>query len=73
MAMSQDTAPQKPRTPKQNREDRLKVALKANMGRRKAQARARTDKEQTDKMQADQEWSGEAQAGTGHTDQDKEG
>ncbi len=26
-----------------NREDRLKAALKANMGRRKAQARARAD------------------------------
>lgn len=27
------------------REDRLKAALKANMGKRKAQARARADKE----------------------------
>ncbi|GAA6208717.1 hypothetical protein NBRC116601_20100 [Cognatishimia sp. WU-CL00825] len=29
--------------PAQTREDRLKAALKANMGRRKAQARARTE------------------------------
>ncbi|MGH1466153.1 MAG: hypothetical protein ACRBBQ_12415 [Cognatishimia sp.] len=29
--------------PTQTREDRLKAALKANMGRRKAQARARTE------------------------------
>lgn len=33
-----------PRTPAQNRQDRLKAALKANMAKRKAQARARTDK-----------------------------
>ena len=32
---------QKPET----RKDRLKAALKANMGRRKAQARARADKD----------------------------
>lgn len=31
----------KPRKP--SREDRLKAALKANMGRRKAQARSRAD------------------------------
>ena len=30
-----------PKTKAQEREDRLKAALKANMGRRKAQARAR--------------------------------
>jgi hypothetical protein len=30
------------KTPKPGREDRLKAALKANMARRKAQARART-------------------------------
>ncbi|WP_037229317.1 hypothetical protein [Roseobacter sp. GAI101] len=66
--MSHDTAPQKPRTPKQNREDRLKAALKANMGRRKAQARARTDKLQADHTQSD-----EAQADNGRDDLDKEG
>jgi len=33
----------KPSTAAQAREDRLKAALKANMGRRKAQARARQD------------------------------
>jgi hypothetical protein len=46
--MSQGTAPQKPAKPKSDREDRLKAALKANMARRKAQARARGAKEQTD-------------------------
>lgn len=38
----------KPAKPAASREDRLKAALKANMGKRKAQARARaneTDKE----------------------------
>ena len=39
--MVKDTPPQKPRTQAEIREDRLKVALKANMARRKAQARAR--------------------------------
>ncbi|MGJ8594245.1 MAG: hypothetical protein ACSHXF_16970 [Aquaticitalea sp.] len=38
---AKDTAPQKPRTQAQLREDRLKAALKANMARRKAQTRAR--------------------------------
>ncbi len=35
--------------PAETREDRLKAALKANMGRRKAQARARaaSDKDET--------------------------
>lgn len=35
--------PEKPKPPKpeQNREDRLKAALKANLARRKAQAKAR--------------------------------
>ncbi len=42
--MAKDTAPQKPPKPNQLREDRLKAALKANMARRKAQARARSDK-----------------------------
>jgi len=40
----------------QVREDRLKAALKANMGRRKAQARARqqaTDPKQADDQVAD--------------------
>jgi hypothetical protein len=34
-----------PKKPPQSREDRLKAALKANMGRRKAQARARAASE----------------------------
>jgi hypothetical protein len=34
--------PRETRTPVQIREDRLKTALKANMARRKAQARARS-------------------------------
>lgn len=39
-----DTGPKAPRkTAKPGREDRLKAALKANMARRKAQARARTE------------------------------
>jgi hypothetical protein len=38
---SQSATP-KPGKPAPTREERLKAALKANMGRRKAQARART-------------------------------
>jgi hypothetical protein len=38
----------KKKQPPQSREDRLKAALKANMGKRKAQARARAD---TDKKE----------------------
>ena len=34
--------PSPPKTPKDHREARLKAALKANLSRRKAQARART-------------------------------
>ncbi|MEP1521687.1 MULTISPECIES: hypothetical protein [Ascidiaceihabitans] len=41
--MAEKTASNKGKTQAQIREDRLKAALKANMGRRKAQARARTD------------------------------
>ena len=41
-------APKKPKAPA-SREDRLKAALKANMGKRKAQARARADSVQKDK------------------------
>lgn len=33
----------------QTRDERLKAALKANMARRKAQARARADKQSSDK------------------------
>ena len=39
--MADRKAPQKPGPKGQSREDRLKAALKANMARRKAQARAR--------------------------------
>ncbi|WP_187393964.1 hypothetical protein [Oceaniovalibus sp. ACAM 378] len=35
----------RPRTPASAREDRLKAALKANLARRKAQARARNETE----------------------------
>ncbi|WP_412552430.1 hypothetical protein [Shimia sp. MIT1388] len=35
-----------------SREDRLKAALKANMGRRKAQAKARAQSETTDSIEA---------------------
>lgn len=41
--MSEKQAPAKDKTPK-TREDRLKAALKANMQKRKAQARARVGK-----------------------------
>jgi len=40
--MSRKPAPSKPKASSQSREDRLKSALKANMARRKAQAKART-------------------------------
>ncbi len=39
--MSENTKPKSQGKKAQTREDRLKAALKANMGRRKAQARAR--------------------------------
>ncbi|WP_300512907.1 hypothetical protein [Aliiroseovarius sp.] len=42
--MSTFDKPKKPVKQAQSREDRLKAALKANMGRRKAQARVRADK-----------------------------
>ncbi len=42
--MSTSDKSKKPAKQAQSREDRLKAALKANMGRRKAQARARADK-----------------------------
>ncbi|HDY95442.1 MULTISPECIES: hypothetical protein [Sulfitobacter] len=66
--MSKDTAPQKPPKPNELREDRLKAALKANMGRRKAQARARSDKTQSDDAQNDS-----TQTDNGPTGQSKEG
>ncbi|MEM5521537.1 hypothetical protein [Sulfitobacter sp. AS59] len=56
--MSQGTAPQKPKTAKAIREDRLKAALKANMGRRKAQARARKAETKTDNGQSGQDTEG---------------
>lgn len=39
--MERNAPPNKPKPQAQTREDRLKAALKSNMGRRKAQARAR--------------------------------
>jgi len=42
--MAKETAPQKPLKKGESRDDRLKAALKANMARRKAQARARSEK-----------------------------
>lgn len=39
--MDRKTEPPEPKKPQSDRQDRLKAALKANMGRRKAQARAR--------------------------------
>ena len=41
--MDKKTAPQKTGKKDAGREDRLKAALKANMAKRKAQARARAD------------------------------
>lgn len=46
---SDDSPPQKPAPKKAGREDRLKAALKANMQRRKAQARARQAADSGDK------------------------
>ena len=39
----------------QTREDRLKAALKANLGRRKVQARAKASKEAGDKASSEKE------------------
>jgi len=39
--MSKEIDPKRPPKPAQSRDDRLKAALKANMAKRKAQARAR--------------------------------
>ncbi|NNE52970.1 MAG: hypothetical protein HKN30_11285 [Sulfitobacter sp.] len=47
--MADRKAPRKPAPQGQSREDRLKAALKANMARRKAQARARAAEEETGK------------------------
>ena len=44
--MEQDQPRKKPSPATTTREDRLKAALKANMGRRKAQARARAGTDQ---------------------------
>ncbi len=41
--MSEKPAPSQGRKPRPDRDQRLKAALKANMARRKAQARARAD------------------------------
>ena len=43
--MDQKRDPKHTKKPAQSREDRLKAALKANMGKRKAQARARAAQE----------------------------
>lgn len=47
--MTQDTG-KKPKAP-QTREERLKAALKANMGKRKAQAKARAAADKTEKKE----------------------
>ncbi len=49
--MSKKSSPKTPQT----REDRLKVALKANLGRRKVQARAKASKEAGDKAPNEKE------------------
>ncbi|KPN63445.1 hypothetical protein K3X41_10030 [Aliiroseovarius crassostreae] len=50
--MEQKNSPAKPAKKGLSREDRLKAALKANMGRRKAQARARADQAENQAYQA---------------------
>ncbi|MBT2130614.1 hypothetical protein KKW20_05715 [Planktotalea lamellibrachiae] len=52
MHMERKNSPAKPAKKGQTREDRLKAALKANMGRRKTQARARSET-QNDKTEND--------------------
>ena len=47
--MAQDNTPKAPKSQAQAREERLKAALKANMGRRKAQARGRAAENTTGK------------------------
>lgn len=47
--MTEDKA--KKNKPNQSREDRLKAALKANMGKRKAQARARAEPDNKEKKE----------------------
>ena len=46
--MNNKSAKKQPAKTDQDREDRLKAALKANMARRKAQAKARADKQDQD-------------------------
>jgi hypothetical protein len=41
--MARNSPPERPLTEAERRAERLKAALKSNMGRRKAQARARSD------------------------------
>jgi hypothetical protein len=45
MAKMKQNTPKRPGASAQTREDRLKAALKANMARRKSQARARKETE----------------------------
>lgn len=47
--MADKTPPRPGSKPGQTRDDRLKAALKANLARRKAQARARGGEEKADK------------------------
>ncbi len=51
--MSSDDTPKQPKPNSNPREDRLKQALKANLGRRKAQARVRGAAEQASKKDDD--------------------
>lgn len=46
--MENNTRPTKPAKPAATREDRLKAALKANLARRKQQAKARGDDNKRD-------------------------
>lgn len=51
--MADKQAPQTKPAKTQSREERLKAALKQNMARRKAQARARADEAQDNKGEQD--------------------
>lgn len=51
--MEQTNDPKKKPQKANTREDRLKAALKANLGRRKAQAKVRTNVEQEQKPKGD--------------------
>ena len=68
--MTQKPDPNKAKRPAgpQSREDRLKAALKANLGRRKAQARARTSTETNNNITHEDAAPGQKRHGAGSED-----